>query len=181
MPTLKPERWFDAVIADDLRLHNVAPQAGETPPQTIQRLAAEIDVDLANVGCCLALLRTGRCLLSGGAPLALLAYSPQHEVYRASFDGACDADLSALSAASAGVWLVLLASEIGELPDHDQHWLMARLTDTGVVARNPYVQGLAQGYANQSILPATEPSASHGEYELLMGRAFWWCASHCLS
>lgn len=180
MPSLKPERWFDAVTADDLRLHNVDPQTGETPPQTVERLAAEMDVDLAGVGRCLALLRTGRSLLSGGAPLALLAYSPQRGVYRASFDGACDTDLSALSAASAGVWLVLLASELGELPDHDQHWLIARLTDAGVVARNPYVQGLAQGYADQSILPATAPSASNGEYELLMGRAFWWCASHCL-
>ncbi|MES2879542.1 MAG: hypothetical protein V4713_14095 [Pseudomonadota bacterium] len=169
---LPPERWIEAVTAADLQLHGVEALDGDSPAHTLTRLALETGADLAGVGRCLALLRHSRCLLSGGAPLALLAYSPRLALYRASYDGACEADLSALNMASAGVWLTLLAGELGVLPDHDRHWLMTRLTETGVAACNPYVQGLADGYADEAHLPEA--------YEQLIGRAFWWCASHCL-
>ena len=180
MPTIAPDNWFTAVTAADLDLHGVTSQEGESPTQTIKRVAEESDVALNDVGRCLALLRDGRCLLSGGAPFSLLAYSPRRGVYRASFDGDCSEDLAALSLASAGVWLTLLAGEIGELPPDDQHWLIARLTDTGVVARNPYVQGLANGYASQAPMPVSADASTGCEYEQLIGRALWRCVSHCL-
>lgn len=173
-------RWLDAVTTADLDLHGVISQEGINPRQTVERLAEELDVDLAGVGACLALLQSGRCLLCGGAPMAMLAYSPRREVYRASFDGECADDLSALSIASAGVWLTLLAAELGELPRTDDHWLIARLTDGGVEAANSYVRDLAASYARQTSVTPGAGSPPLDAYEVLIVRALWRCASHCL-
>lgn len=115
MPAAAPDEWAKGVTADDLRLHGVDIGAGETASQAVMRLAEETCVDLAMVGRCLDLLRSGRCMLSGGTPLAMLSYSPRLGVYRASFDGDCSADLSALTQPSAGVWLALLSGEVGPL------------------------------------------------------------------
>ena len=161
-------------------MHGVVSQEGNNPRQTLEDLAEELGVDLSGVGACLALLQGGRCLLCGGAPMAMLAYSPRREVYRACFDGECADDLSALSTASAGVWLTLLAAELGELPRSDDHWLIARLTDGGVEAANGYVRDLAANYARQTGVALGAGLPSPDNYEALVGRAFWRCASHCL-
>lgn len=173
--------WFHAVTADDLRLHGVGIGEGETARQAIERLASELDADLHAVGRCLALLRTGRCMLTGGSPMAMLSYSPRRGVYRASYDGDCAPDLNSLSMVSAGVWLTLLSGEVGDLPITNEHWLIARLTDDGVVAANRYVSDLAADYARQVDAPQFRflPS-EHGSYERLIGQAFWRCAAHCL-
>ncbi|MDT9000449.1 hypothetical protein RQP53_14330 [Paucibacter sp. APW11] len=181
MGDLNPDQWFKAVTADDLRLQGVDIGDGETAPQAVERLADEMGVDLPAVGRCLVLLRSGRCMLSGGSPMAMLSYSPRRGVYRAAYDGDCAADLSSLSVTSAGVWLTLLSGEIGSLPDAEDHWLIARFAGGGVVASNRYVSDLATDYARQVDVPQIRflPS-EHGSYERLLGRAFWRCATHCL-
>lgn len=181
MPAAAPDDWIKSVSADNLRLHSVDIGAGETASQAVMRLAEETGVDLAMVGRCLALLRLGHCMLSGGAPLAMLSYSPRRGVYRASFDGDCPADLSALTLPSAGVWLTLLSGELGPLPETDEHWLIAKFTPGGVVAANPYVNRLAAGHAGvPDASQAWPPSLERDGYERLVGRAFWCCAAHCL-
>ena len=130
--TLAPDDhvdWIDAVTSDDLERYGQSVNVGETPPQVLQRLAEELDVDLASVGRCLALLSTGRVMISGGSPIGFLAFSPRQCVFRASFDGDCDDDQSSLSVAGAGVWLTLFAAENGRLPDSEEDWLMTRFTD----------------------------------------------------
>lgn len=173
-------RWLETLTADDLVLHGVLSQTGETPVQTVQRLADELGVDLAGVGACLALLRGGHCMLCGGAPMAMLSYSARRGVYRACFDGECADELSALSTASAGVWLLLAGAELGELPRSDEHWLIAKLTDGGVEASNDYVRDLAENYARQMSDAPNGGSPPLDAYEALIGRAIWCCASHCL-
>ena len=181
MGDLNPDTWFMAVTADDLRLRGVDIGEDETAQQAIERLAAEMDVDLPAVGRCLALLRSGRCMLSGGSPMAMLSYSTRRGVYRAAYDGDCATDLSSMSITCAGVWLTLLSGEIGSLPDTEDHWLIARFTHGGIVASNRYVSDLAADYARQVDVPQIRflPS-EHCSYEHLIGRAFWRCATHCL-
>ena len=172
--------WLDALTTADLDLHGVISQEGINPRQTLEDLAEELGVDLSCVGACLALLQSGYCLLCGGAPMAMLSFSPRREVYRACFDGDCAEDMSALSTPSAGVWLTLLAAELGELPRSDDHWLIARLGAGGVEAANDYVRDLAGNYARQICVRPGAGLPSPDNYEALVGRAFWRCASHCL-
>lgn len=181
MTAAAPDEWVLGVTADDLLLHGVDIDAGETAFKAVMRLAEETGVDLAMVGRCLALLRLGHCMLSGGAPLAMLSYSPRLGVYRASFDGDCSADHSALTPPSAGVWLTLLAGEIESLPETDEHWLIAKFTPAGVIAANPDVSRLAAGYAGMpDASQPWPPSVERDGYERLVGRAFWCCAAHRL-
>ena len=142
--------WLAAVTDNDLSVYGVERGDDETPPQALQRLAEEMDVDLNRVDRCLALLQhEPPCVLAGGSPMAMLAYSPRCRVFRASYDGDLGADLSPVSTARAGVWLTLLSPEAGELPDHIGHWLVARLLPQ-VQALNPVVRDLAQAYARWS-------------------------------
>ena len=181
--TLAPDDhvdWIDAVTSDDLERYGQSVNAGETPPQALQRLAEELDVDLAGVGRCLALLSTGRVMLSGGSPIGFLAYSPRRCVFRASFDGDCEDDQSSLGVAGAGVWLTLFAAENGPLPDSEYHWLMTRFTDGGVVATNTHLLNVARVYAGQGLVTSAGIPAPLDAYDALISKAFWQCATHCL-
>ena len=181
--TLAPDDhvdWIDAVTSADLERYGQSVHVGETPPQALQRLAEELDVDLAGVGRCLALLSTGRVMLSGGSPIGFLAFSPRRCVFRASFDGDCGDDQSSLSLAGAGVWLTLFAAENGPLPDSEHHWLMTRFTDGGVVAANTHLLNVARVYAGQGLAPSAGIPAPLDAYNALIGKAFWQCATHCL-
>jgi hypothetical protein len=172
--------WIDAVTSDDLERYGHSVNVGETPPQALQRLAEELDVDLTGVGRCLALLSTGRVMISGGSPIGFLAFSPRRCVFRASFDGDYDDDQSSLSVAGAGVWLTLFAAENGPLPDSEHHWLMTRFTDGGVVAANTHLLNVARVYAGQGLAPSAGIPAPLDAYNALIGKAFWQCATHCL-
>lgn len=181
--TLAPDdhvAWIDAVTSLDLERYGQSVNVGETPPQSLQRLAGELDVDLAGVGRCLALLSTGRVMFSGGSPMGFLAFSPRRCVFRASFDGDCDDDQSSLSVAGAGVWLTLFAAENGPLPDSEHHWLMTRFTDGGVVAANTHLLNVARVYAGQGLVPSAGIPAPLDAYNALIGKVFWQCATHCL-
>ena len=181
--TLAPDDhvdWIDAVTSDDLDRYGQSVNVGETPPQVLQRLAEELDVDLAGVGRCLALLSTGRVMLSGGSPMGFLVFSQRRCVFRASFDGDCCDDQSSLSLAGAGVWLTLFAAENGSLPDSDDHWLITRFTDAGMVAANTHLLNVARVYAGQGLVPSVGIPANLDAYDALIGKAFWQCATHCL-
>lgn len=184
--TLAPDDhvdWIDAVTSADLERYGQSVNVGETPPQALQRLAEELDVDLAGVGRCLGLLSTGRVMLSGGSPMGFLAFSPRRCVFRASFDGDCEDDQSSLGVAGAGVWLTLFAAENGPLPDSDHHWLITRFTDAGMVAANTHLLNVARTYASQGLVPSAgipAPLEPLNAYNALIGKAFWQCATHCL-
>lgn len=168
--------WIMAVRADDLRGFGVEQFDDETPAQALTRLAEEMDVDLHRVGRCLALLKQEPCVLAGGAPMAVLGYSPRSDVFRSSYDGDLSEDLALLDTPRAGVWLTLLSMEAGELPDHPEHWLVTRLLPR-VSAANPDVIDLAQSYARWSIGDGPQGLDAHDQR---LGRAFWRCAAHRL-
>lgn len=179
MSTEAPEDWALTVTADDLCLHGVEIVEGETPAQAVVRLALSSGVSLRDVGRCLALLRTGRCLLAGGAPLALLAYSPRFGVFRAVYDGECGAVMERLSPASAGVWLALLAAEFGRLPVEESDWLVARLVGDGVVTPNSALSELLARYSIARLAGDDGMPRELDAYDRLIGRAFWQCVAHC--
>jgi len=178
-PTLPP--WLASVMADDLAWHGVESGEDETPQTAVQRLADEMDVSLDRVQPCLDMLREQRCMLLGGSPLAMMSYSPRLSCYRASFDGIAEADMHQLSISRAGLWLTLLASEVGDLPDTADHWLIARLEGGQVLCSNDHARRLADDYAQRVIkgisAPVADPMAA---YDWLMGQAIWRCAGHVL-
>lgn len=180
LATDDPVDWIDAVTGLDLERYGQSVNVGETPPQALQRLAQELDVDLAGVGRCLALLISGRVMLSGGSPMGFLAYSPRLCVFRASFDGDGDDDQGSLSVAGAGVWLTLFAAENGRLPDSEDDWLMTRFTDGGMVAANTHLLNVARVYASQGQPQTAGIPAALDVYDALICKAFWQCADHCL-
>jgi hypothetical protein len=173
--------WMDFVTAGDLERQGLSAQSSESLVQVVNQLATEMNVDLAGVGRCLALLRQGQCMLCGGAPLAMLAYSLQLDTYRASFDGACHDDLSDLSVGGAGFWLMLASAELGELPATEAHWLMVKFVEGEVMADNTEVLNLARNYRAAHGGVNGGHSQPLNDYEEMVGRAFWWCADHCLS
>ncbi|HMX12063.1 MAG TPA: hypothetical protein PKE61_14240 [Burkholderiaceae bacterium] len=170
------EAWIDAVTAADLRLCGVEQFDDETAPEALRRLADEMGVDLARVGRCLALLRQEPCLLAGGAPMAVLAWSPRQAAFRAAYDGELGLDWTRLSIGAAGVWLALLSMEAGELPDQSEHWLVTRLRPQ-LSAVNPDLRELAQAYARWAV---GKPGQALDDYEQRLGQAFWRCAAHRL-
>lgn len=113
--------WLMPLTPDDLDVFGMEYEPGESPQDAVRRYAVEYDVDLAEVGRCLDFLRSGPVMLCGGAPVAILAYSPRTGRWQASFDGDTSDDLGEFTTPRAGVWLTLLASEIGALPTDTEH------------------------------------------------------------
>lgn len=119
--------WLTPLTSDDLDVFGLEHQPGESPQEAVIRYAREFDVDLDQVGRCLDFLRSGSMMLCGGAPVAMLAYSPRTGRWQASFDGDTSDDIGEFTTPRAGVWLTLLASEIGALPIDAEHPLALRL------------------------------------------------------
>lgn len=167
--------WLTPLTPDDLDAFGLEHASGESSQDAIRRYAVEYDVDLAEVGRCLDFLRSGSVMLCGGAPIAMLAWSPRTGHWRASFDGETDSDPSEFTTARAGVWLTLLASEIGTLPTDAGHPLALRLplafvsedAETDTVER-------ARTYAQAAVDPP--PSG----YDAFIGAAFWRCVGRAL-
>ena len=119
--------WLMPLTPDDLDVFGLEYEPGESPQDAVSRYAIEFDVDLAQVGRCLDFLRSGSVMLCGGAPVAMLAYSPRTGRWQASFDGDSGNDVGEFTTPRAGVWLTLLAAEVGELPTDADHPLALRL------------------------------------------------------
>ncbi|MFM2120533.1 MAG: hypothetical protein RL722_2001 [Pseudomonadota bacterium] len=176
-----PASWVQAVTAEDLAGQGIDAWDDETPPQAVNRLAEEMAVDLASVGRCLRLLAYVPCVLAGGAPVGLLAWSPRRGVFRASFDTECHEDQDGLTLARAGLWLTLLSAEVGPLPERPDHWMLLRLDYPGGIGGvNRQLVELAGDYAQAQMSGDTEPADGLARYYQDLGRAIWWCASHRL-
>lgn len=119
--------WLTSLTPDDLDVFGLEYEPRESARDVLARYAREFDVDLDQVGRCLDFLRSGTVMLCGGAPVAILAYSPRTGRWQASFDGDSGDDLGEVTTPRAGVWLTLLASEIGTLPTDAEHPLALRL------------------------------------------------------
>ncbi len=177
--------WLQALTASDLAAQGIDRFDGETPAEAVNRLAEEMAVDVAGVGRCLRLLQDVPCVLAGGAPIALLAWSPRRGVFRASFDTACDADLDGLSPARAGLWLALLSAEVGPLPARPDHWMLLPLDGSGSPGSpgggvNRHLAGLARHYAQAQMSGTAAVVEGLAGYDQRLGRALWWCVLHRL-
>ncbi|MFM2402662.1 MAG: hypothetical protein RL223_542 [Pseudomonadota bacterium] len=173
--------WLACATADDMAWHGMAIGEDETPQTALQRLAAEMDVNLDEVEPCLKLLQAQPCMLLGGMPLAVMSYSPRLGCFRATFDGNDDADMHRLSDSRAGIWLALLSGEVGSLPATTDNWLIARLDAGQVLCPNGYAKRLADDYAQHAIKGGEAPDADPmAGFDRLMGQAIWRCARHRL-
>jgi hypothetical protein len=180
-PPDDPAGWLQGLTAEDLADQGIDAWGDETPSQALNRAAEEMAVDVASVGRCLRLLQHVPCVLAGGAPIGLLAWSPRRGVFRASFDTECDADLDGLTPAQAGIWLVLLSAEVGPLPERPDHWMLLRLDyPGGINGVNRQLVDLASDYAQAQMSGDTEPADGLACYWEDVGRAIWWCATHRL-
>ncbi len=119
--------WLMPLTPDDLDVFGLEHAPGESPQDAVSRYAREFDVDLEQVGRCLDFLRSGSVMLCGGAPVAMLAWSLRTGRWQASFDGDSGDDVGEFTTPRAGVWLTLLASEVGSLPTDAGHPLALRL------------------------------------------------------
>lgn len=180
-PERDPTAWLQALTAADLAAQGIDRFDGETPAEAVHRLAEEMAVDVVGVGRCLQLLQDWPCVLAGGAPIGLLAWSPRRGVFRASFDTACDADLDGLTPARAGLWLALLSAEVGPLPARPDHWMLLPLSGTGGIGGlTRHLAGLARHYAKAQMSGTATAVDGLAGYDQRLGRALWWCVLHRL-
>lgn len=169
--------WLTLLTPDDLDAFGLEYEPGRSPQDAVIRYARDFDVDLDQIGCCIDFLRSGSVMLCGGAPIALLAYSPRTGRWRASFDGndEIDRDPNGLTTPRAGIWLTLLASELGTLPTDVGHPL-ALCLPPGFVSEDAHTDPVerVRAYAQATFDPP--PSG----YDALIGAAFWRCVGHAL-
>lgn len=170
--------WAQSLTPADFERHGLATA---NCADSLIALAAADDVDLERVTRCLELLRSGHHLLHLGAPLALMAYSPRLQRYRACFDGAIDVEPTLLTEAQAGLWLTRLASEQPTLPTHPDHW--------GVIAFGRDRDGVIDLEGNDTRAIAVYRAYAHvlkeevidpDRYDEYVSFAVWTCIRHAL-
>jgi hypothetical protein len=174
--------WLAEVTAQDLHLVGLdAPENDRSAQLALLDWAREYDVDLDRVHDCLLFLQSGPHLLLASSPLALMAYSPRRATFRASFDLDFPEGLAEAGMARAGVWLTVLASELGELPTAPGHWLAATMRTSGLSGQNVGILAWVQKYASELRLPG---EAQHGpaltDYDRRMASAIWRFAAYAL-
>lgn len=167
--------WLTPLTPDDLDVFGLEYEAGESPQDAVIRYARAFDVDLDQVGRCLDFLRSGPVMLCGGAPVAILAWSPRTGRWQASFDGDTSDDIGEFTTPRAGVWLTLLASEIGTLPTDAEHPLALGLPP-GFVSEDAETDTVQRARAYAQVAVDPPPSG----YDALIGAAFWRCVGHAL-
>jgi hypothetical protein len=147
----------------------------------VNRLAKEMAVDVASVGRCLQILQYFPCVLAAGEPIRMLAWSPRRRVFRASFDTGRELELDGLTTGQAGIWLMLLAAEIGCLPDDPDDWMLLRLDlRGGINGDNTHLIEVAEDYNLSRLTGGTEPFYGMSRYDRALGQALWWCIAHRL-
>lgn len=175
--------WVAGVTADDVANFELSldTDCGTSIPEAVAAFAVDIGADVWSVQSCLELVRSHPCILLGGSPLGVLAFSARTGLFRAAFDGVTDTQASFMNASQAGIWLTLFAAEAGPLPAAVDHWLLARLGNREVTGANGYALDLVQRHA-ELVLSGTDPFTvtSPSSFERQMGQAIWRCIAHRL-
>jgi hypothetical protein len=164
--------WAEAVTATDLQLLGMP--AGD-PADVLGGFVADDGVNLDEVTRCLDLLRSTSVVLHCGLPRALMAYSPQRKRFIASFDGELGDDLDQLTEQQAGLWLAMVAAE-NPLPDTADHWCCIKVDGRRLEGID---RDAIDTYLRHAHVLDT-PHEQDDDYDGLMARAFWTCATRCL-
>lgn len=182
MSGTEPPRWLAEVTAQDLHLVGLdAPDDDRGAQLALLDWAREYDVDLDHVHDCLVFLQSGPHLLLASSPLALMAYSPRRGSFRASFDLDFPEGLAEAGVARAGVWLTVLASELGELPTELGHWLAATVCASGLGGQNAGILAGVHQYASELCLSGeAQRGLALTDYDRQMSSAIWRCAAYAL-
>ncbi len=182
MSSTEPPCWLAQVTAQDLHLVGLdAPDDDRSAQLALLDWAREYDVDLDQVHDCLVFLQSGPHLLLGSSPLALMAYSPRRGSFRASFDLDFPEGMAEAGVARAGVWLTVLASELGELPTAPGHWLAATMRTSGLSGQNLGILAWVQKYASELRLPGqAQGGPALTDYDRQLSSAIWRCAAFAL-
>lgn len=97
--------------------------------ETLIKFCAEYDVQPENVMSCLSMIRLGWCVLHAGSPTFMMGYSVARDRYIASMDTDIPDGWGNLSESKATLLLLLLASEVQQLPVHAEDWGVIRFRD----------------------------------------------------
>lgn len=179
--TALPPSWVHKLTAQDFHALGLDASAGASCVDAITAIALADNVDLKNVTACLDLLRSGPVLLHIGAPLALMSYSPTVQRFKAMYDGTYDDAAAMMTEARAGLWLTLLASEVGALPTRQGDWGLISVRRGGADAiqlESPDTEAVKLYQANVT----ADSSASNPEdsYHLHIRNAVFTCIKHAI-
>ncbi|WP_060206826.1 hypothetical protein [Burkholderia cepacia] len=97
--------------------------------ETLVKFCAENDVQPENVISCLSMIRLGWCVLHAGSPTFMMGYSTARDRFIASMDADIPDGWRDLSESKATLLLLLLASEVQQLPVHADDWGIIRFRD----------------------------------------------------
>ncbi|MBR8218295.1 hypothetical protein HT749_31960 [Burkholderia cepacia] len=113
---------FDAPEQHDRGIEHAVSEA-------LIKFCAENDVQPENVISCLSMIRLGWCVLHAGSPTLMMGYSTAHDRFIASMDSDIPDGWRDLSESKATLLLLLLASEVQQLPVHADDWGVIRFRD----------------------------------------------------
>ncbi len=180
MPTFLVPRWLSDVSLADLARAGVTVNDGNEGPASamLTDWANDYGVDFVQVDACLALLNSGPFLLHVPAPLAVMAYSPRRQRYRASIDADCELDLADLNTAAAGTWLTVLAAETGSLPISSTDCCVLRIELSGISGTNQCAVDQYRDYARLATLPGAQMDDDNDDHRC--ASAVWRCAGYAM-
>lgn len=173
--------WATALTPNDMLILGIEP----CNPSVVLGAFEQLDgVDLGSVTRCLELLKANAAVLHCGVPRALMVFCPATGCYSVSFDGDLDEDLAHLTEAQAGLWLAMLSSEQGALPETTDHWyvinvdgrILSGLDLTAIatyLALADHLDVEVQPHRALEMVPTTEA------YDRVISRAFWALAARC--
>ncbi|MDN7818137.1 hypothetical protein [Burkholderia vietnamiensis] len=137
--------------------------------ETLIKFCAEYDVQPENVISCLSMIRLGWCVLHAGSPTFMMGYSIACDRFIASMDADIPDGWRDLSESKATLLLLLLASEVQQLPVHADDWGVIRFRDPMLLEFESPDQTSVERY--RSYLTGERDGLD--EYEQKLARSFF--------
>jgi hypothetical protein len=176
--------WLADLTAADLDAVGIITSPEERPAAVaLAEWAGDYGVDLGHVHDSLVFLQSGPHVLLAPSPLALMAFSPRRQTFRASFDLAFPPEMAHASIARAGAWLTVLAAEVRELPTTAGDWLLATVGGNGLEGPNVGILAWVEMYGSvlmhRGIADVLDDPLLC-DYNRQMCSALWRCAAYAL-
>jgi hypothetical protein len=130
LPRIASADAMSPMFRDILTSNNSSAAGVDVPLAAILRdYCVEHEIWPDNIAACLALIRTGWCMLHTGSPVFMMGYSATRDRYIASADAEIPHGWRDLSESKATLLLLLLASEEHDLPEHADAWGVVHFRD----------------------------------------------------
>ncbi|NYH22468.1 hypothetical protein [Paraburkholderia bryophila] len=168
LPRISSADAFSPMFRDALM--SAQPHADSNIPLAalLRDYCAEYEIWPDNIAACLALLRTGWCMLHTGSPVFMMGYSVTRQRFIASADTETPDGWTGLTESIATLLLLLLASEEHDLPEHVDAWGVIRFRDLALFEFQAQDETTAARYRNYLIGNRSDLD----EYEQRCARSF---------